>query len=173
MYLKIIGSLFLMLSATAIGFLKADELKQRVRCLQELKRMMVFLQGELRFHRASLPEAFENVSERVEEPFRQFLKHLAERLETREADGFDVVWSEMSEQLLQKEGFVKEDRQLLEMLQSSLGYLDLKMQTETLNLAVLQVEDAIRLAKEQQTVKGKLDQTMGVTFGALLTLLII
>lgn len=173
MYLKIIGSLFLMISAAAIGFLKAEELQERVKRLQELKRMMILLQGELRFHRAGLSEAFESVAERVEEPFRGFLNETAQRLEQREMGGFDSVWQETAKKLLWKEGFLKEDVQLLELLRSSLGYLDLKMQTETLNLAILQTEDAIKLAKEQQESRGKLYQTMGVTVGALLTLLII
>ena len=77
MYIKIFGSIFLLTSAAAIGYLKADELKERVRCLNALKRMMILLQGELRFHRAPLSEAFENVSERAEKPFDIFLGELA------------------------------------------------------------------------------------------------
>ena len=58
MYIKAIGGLFFLSSAAAIGFLKAEELKERVKQLHELKRMIMFLQGELRFHRAELSEAF-------------------------------------------------------------------------------------------------------------------
>ena len=58
MYIKLIGSLFLLGSASAIGFLKAEDLKVRVRKLLELKRMIEFLQGELRFHKVTLSEAF-------------------------------------------------------------------------------------------------------------------
>ena len=58
MYIKIFGGLLLIGSAAAMGFLKAEELKKRVSGLSELKRMMVLLQGELRFHRAILSEAF-------------------------------------------------------------------------------------------------------------------
>lgn len=173
MYLKIIGSLFLMISSAMIGFLKADELNERVKRLKELKRMMIFLQGELRFHKASLPEAFENVSERVAAPFSLFLCEAAKRLESKAYGGFEKTWVEMSEKYLRKAGLTKEDGQLLEMLRTSLGYLDLAMQTESLNLAILQTEDAIRLAKKQQEVKGKIYQTMGITAGAFLILLII
>lgn len=173
MYIKIVGSLFLMCSAAAIGFLKAEELKIRVKRLQELKRMMILLQGELRFHRASLSEAFESVAGRMEEPFQSFLNETSERLEQREAGGFEGIWEEMSERLLQTEGFRKEDERFLEVLRNGLGYLDLTMQTETLNLALIQAEEAIGIAKEQQQNRGKLYQTMGVTVGALLTLLII
>ena len=74
MYIKLIGSLFLLGSASSIGFLKSEELTERVKKLQEMKRMMILLQGELRFHRAELSEAFENVAERVQEPFKDFLK---------------------------------------------------------------------------------------------------
>lgn len=173
MYIKIFGSIFLLASTAAIGFLKADELKVRVKCLNELKRMMTLLQGELRFHRATLSEAFENVSGRVEQPFAMFLGELAEKLEDRHSGSFLTVWNEISARLLSCEGLQKEDQILLEQLGSSLGYLDLTMQTETLNLAILQADEAIMHAKEQQEAKGKLYQTMGVTVGALLTLLII
>lgn len=173
MYIKIMGSLFLLGSAASIGFLKAEELNERVKKLQELKRMMVLLQGELRFHRATLSEAFGNVADRVAEPFQSFLKETAKKLEERDEEGFGSVWSKKSKELLHTEGLKKEDAHLLELLGSSLGYLDLTMQTETLNLVMIQTEDAITAAKEQQKSKGKLYQTMGITVGALLVLLII
>ena len=173
MYIKIFGSIFLLTSAAAIGYLKADELKERVRCLNALKRMMILLQGELRFHRAILSEAFQNVSERAEKPFDIFLGELAKELESRHSGTFLTVWDEKTDKLLTNEGFKKEDKVLLEQLGNSLGYLDLTMQTETLNLAILQTDDAIMNAKEQLEIKGKLYQTMGVTAGAFLTLLII
>ena len=162
-----------MCSAAAIGFLKAEELKVRVKRLQELKRMMMLLQGELRFHRAALSEAFESVAERMEDPFQSFLSETAERLEQRESGGFEGIWEEMSEKLLRTEGFQKGDDRLLEVLKNGLGYLDLTMQTETLNLAMIQAEEAIAIAKDQQESRGKLYRTMGVTVGALLILLII
>ena len=173
MYIKIFGSIFLLTSAAAIGYLKADELKELVRCLNELKRMMILLQGELRFHRATLSEAFENVSERVDPPLDMFLEELAKKLENRHSGSFLTVWDEVFDNLLTNEGFKKEDKVLLEQLGTSLGYLDLTMQTETLNLAILQTDDVIMNAKEQLEIKGKLYQTMGVTAGAFLTLLII
>lgn len=173
MYIKIAGALFLMGSAAAIGFIKAEELKERVKILQELHRMILLLQGEFRFHRASLSEAFENVAGRVSDPFSLFLRKTAARLESREQGGFEEVWKETAEALLENDGFHKEDREILNILQSSLGYLDLTMQTETLNLAMIQTEEAVKAAREKQESKGRLYRTMGVTAGALLTLLMI
>ena len=135
--------------------------------------MIVFLQGELRFHRAELSEAFEAVAERMEEPFAAFLRQVEKELEQKETGGFETVWKANSQKLLQKEGFSAEDERLFEMLAKSLGYLDLTMQTESLNLAVLQVEEAVKTAKEQQEMKGKLYKTMGISAGAFLTLLMI
>lgn len=173
MYIKMIGCTFLMISTTAIGLLKSEQLKKRVLYLNELKRMMGLLQGELRFHRATLSEAAQNVAKRVEDPFSTFLNGLADKLENRCLEGFTYVWNQMSEELLAYGGLQKEDKSLLEQLGRSLGYLDLEMQTESLNLAIIQTEEAIQSAKEQKEIKGKLYRTMGVTAGAFLTLLII
>lgn len=173
MYLKIFGSALLLITTTAIGFQKAEELKKRVVCLNELKRVMILLQGELRFHRATLSEAFENVSKRVDDPFKGFLKETAQRIEDKYAGGFSCVWDEMTDELLAYGGLQKEDKNLLEQLGRGFGYLDLTMQTESLNLAIFQAEEAIKSAKEQKEIKGKLYQTMGVTTGAFLILLIL
>ena len=83
MYIKIFGSVILLIS-TAIGFFKAKELKKRVFCLMELRRTMILLQGELRFHRAALSEAFENVSKREVEPFSIFLLTTSKRIKKRQ-----------------------------------------------------------------------------------------
>ena len=173
MYIKIIGGLFLLSSAAAIGFLKAEELNERVKKIQQLKRMIMLLQGELRFHREELSEAFENIAEKTEAPFSLFLQELSMRLKQGTEKEFEEIWLECSKILLREEGFLKEDRQLLELLGSSLGYLDLTMQTEHLNLVMLRTEESLEEAKKLKECRGKLYQTMGVTVGALLTLLII
>lgn len=173
MYIKMMGGLVLIGLTSAIGFIKAGELNERVKKLQSFKCMIIFLEGELRFHRAVLSEAFENVGEKLEHPFSGFLKTMAEEMEGRASDGFEDVWEKNSGILLCEEGFRKEDKILLEILKSGLGYLDLTMQTETLNVAVIRTEEAIAESQEQSKTKGKLYQTMGVTIGALLTLLII
>lgn len=173
MYIKLIGALFLMSSTSAIGFLKAGELAERVKKLQELKHMMMLLQGELRFHRAEIAEAFENVAEKIEDPFAQFLKDTSLRLRHREKGGFEQIWRENVKQLLNQEGFLKEDFYILELLGSSFGYLDLALQIETLNLVTARTEESIRQAVKKQESRGRLYQTMGVTVGALLTLLMI
>ena len=173
MYLKLIGSLLVLVSSTAIGFLKADELKIRVKRLQGLKQMMNLLQGELRFRRSELSEAFLNVSDRVEEPFQGFLKTVAEELKGYQPQSFESLWNCAVGKLLLTEGFLKKDIQLLEILGNGLGYLDLAMQTEILNQAQIRTEEEILEAKKQQESKGKLYQTMGITAGAFLMLLIV
>ena len=173
MYVKLIGSLFLIGSAAAAGFVKAEELQVRVKLLLELKRMIGFLQGELRFHRASLEEAFEAVSERIGSPFSMFLKEMSGRLGKKTLNNFEEIWKEQTEILLKEDGFQKEDHYIFQMLGNGLGYLDLNMQTENLNLVMQQTEEALKLAKEVQQVKGKLYQTLGVTAGMFLALLII
>lgn len=70
-------------------------------------------------------------------------------------------------------GFRAEDGQLLELLGGSLGYLDLELQTEMLNQTIFRTEEGLISAKEEQKQKSRLYQTIGVTAGAVLTLLVI
>ena len=107
------------------------------------------------------------------EIFQEFLQELAEKLGKKEIKGFEEIWKEQVDSLLKEDGFQKEDRYLFQMVGNGLGYLDLNMQIENLNLAMLQTEEALKIAKEVQKVRGKLYQTLGVTAGMFLTLLII
>lgn len=172
MYLKIAECFLLFVISTALGVIKSEKLKERVRILDELKKMAVLLQGELRFHRAMLSEALENISQRLMHPLDGLLEDVSEKLEKKEAS-FEVLWKESIEKLVQKESLEKEDVPLFLMIGNSLGYLDVAMQLEHLNLVIFQVEEAIKTAKEQQQIKGKLYRTMGATAGAFLVLLII
>lgn len=173
MYQKLIGSLLLVSVTTGLGFIKAENLKDRVKLLEELKRMTMLLQGELRFHRSVLMEIFENVSERLNEPLSGFLKEVSENMDFEKRGNFEDIWSSASENFIKKHPFSKEDRQVFILLGNSLGYLDITMQMECLNHALLQIEEHITQAKEQLQMKGKLYQTMGVSIGMLLVLLIV
>ena len=83
------------------------------------------------------------------------------------------IWEKQCGELLSWEGMKREDQQLLEQLGSSLGCFEVTLQLEMLQGVIRQTEEVLKMAKEQQEVRGKLYQTMGVSLGALLTLLII
>ena len=173
MYLKLISSVSLFTLSTALGFIKSEKLKERVKLLGELKRTAVFLQGELRFHRSILSDALENVAQRVTDPLALFLKEVAEKLEQKEKSSIETIWNTEIEKMYKNELLLKEDIPIFSMLGNSFGYLDVAMQLEHLNLVIIQTEDAIKSAKEQQEIKGKLYRTMGATIGAFLVLLVI
>ena len=173
MYLKMLGGVVLILSTSLIGSIKAGELKERVENLLELNRMIVLLQGELRFHHATLSEAFENVEKRMEGSFAECLKTFVEKLRSKDSGGFEKSWSEFTEQLLEKKLFLNSDQGIFRVIQNALGYLDLTLQKDSMELAVLQIEDAVKEAKRQQEEKEKLYRIMGVTIGMLLTLVVL
>ena len=173
MYIKLVVCAGFLAASSMIGFTKARALEQRVTRLFQWKRSLVLVQGSLRFHRAALWECFEEVSERVEEPFSSFYGKVSERLQKKEEGGFSKIWEEASGELVRDGSFAKEDAPLLELLGESLGHLDLTMQMDQLELVLLQTDENFRQAREQKEQKEKLYQTMGVTVGMLLVLLII
>lgn len=173
MYIKLAGSLLVISGGMAMGILKAEELKERVEGLQNLRRLLVLLQGELRFHHTVLSEAFERVGRQMEHPYQEFLVETAERLDARDSIGFEGIWKETTEQLFQKGIFAEKDRQFWQLLGNSLCTLDLETQMDHMQLLMVQTEAELVQAKEEQRIKGSLYRTMGGVFGALLVLLII
>lgn len=173
MGIKWICCVGLLMISSAIGFAKSKALDQRVRRLCQWKRVLMMIQGELRFHRATLWECFEEVSGKAEEPFGTFFGKVAERIGQKEEGGFEKIWDEEYKNLLKSGNFPKDDASLLELFGESLGHLDLTMQMEQLEHAMDQAGENIRQAREQREKKGDLYRTMGISVGVLLALLVI
>ena len=173
MYIKFAGCLLLIGGTTLAGFRKAEELKERVEKLEMLKRMMVMMQGEFRFRHATLSEVLENVSGKMSQPFGNIFGRIAKQLEERNHEGFQKIWEDGTLALLQCGGIQTSEQRIFELLGNGLGYLDLETQIDTLQLAVLQMEEKIEEAKEQRDREGKLYRTMGMTLGALFVLLVV
>ncbi|MGN0334040.1 MAG: stage III sporulation protein AB [Lachnospiraceae bacterium] len=173
MYIKIIGCFLILGCCGGIGKLFAGELSERVKRLQELKRMVVNFKGELSFHHAALQEAFLRVSERVAPPYDQFLKNVSGELEKRDGRIFLEIWQEELESLIGYPGFRKSDKDLLLTLAEGIGYLDLKMQQETLELVLQQLEEMSETAAEERKRNGRFFEVLGVMAGAFLIILVI
>ena len=75
--LKITGACLILCSAAGIGASFSGDLKRRVRELRILKQLVYMLQGEIRYARLPLPEAFCHVSVRLPVPFGTFLSETA------------------------------------------------------------------------------------------------
>lgn len=171
--LKILGSILVLLCSAGLGAAGSMDLKRHCMELRFLKQAVYMLRGEIKYSKAPLPEAFGSLSERLPAPFSVFFAHLAEELLRPEGQNLGEVWKQEIERSLKESCLKKEEKQKLQSLGESLGYLDLEMQLSTIELYLEQLEDDINLAQEEIRTKQKLYQSMGIAGGIFLVILLI
>lgn len=165
--LRWMGLGFLFLGCSFFGVTKSRELKKRLEMLEEFRRVLLLLAGEIRCVRSTLPEAFERISGKVADPFDRFLKQVARQTEKDGKRPFFELYEEAL-QVFQGTPLKKEDRGLLRELGQQLGYLDVQMQLGTLELYEELVREEIQKAAAEYGQKARMYRYLGVLTGVFL-----
>ena len=173
MVLKIVGSVLTIASCATLGFYFSNELVTRLKQLNELKKYITILRGDIRYGATPLPEAIRGIASRNPGVFETFFHKVADRLFDREGGTLRDIWEESVEAELKETCMTKEDKDGLIRLGENLGYLDREMQINTIDLYLSQLEEVI---KEQTIVvkeRTRLYNTLGVMGGIFITIVMI
>lgn len=173
MVTKLLGSILVMAATTAIGLFLGMEKTNRVKQLRELKRLMLLLQGDIRYGRTPLPQALCALGENNNTPFRHFFLQVSKRLEEFGGDSFYQVWKLCAKQELKETSLLKKDKERLIMLGENLGYLDVKMQLNVIELYLNQLEEEILAEAETLGEKVRLSRMLGVLSGIFLVVIML
>ena len=171
--LRIIALCIMTGSCVSLGFLKSMGLSRRLSQLKTLKRIEMFLHGEISCARTPLPDALWNIAGKVEEPFREFLRELSEDLNRYGGCSFGEVFAENVECHLKDTKLTREDRDRFSELGRSLGYLDKAMQLANLEAYGRELDMTIEELTKGLPVRKKLCQSLGIMGGLFLAILFI
>ena len=163
----------LVLASAGLGFLMSQRLSRRLEQLKVLKRMTLFLHGEISCARSPLPDAFWNVAGKLPEPFREFLREVSEDLGRYEGETLGEVFAENVDCHLKDTSLTGEDRERLKELGESLGYLDKAMQLAHLEAYGKELDMAVGELTEGLPVRKKLFRSLGIMGGLFLAILLI
>jgi len=169
--LKIIGAIFVIAACSGLGFVKALDLQKRIIALQDIKRMLVHLRGEISYARNPFMEAFDSMRHKESGALNKFCKYMSEQLDIADGKTFCEKWSCAIDKYLLKIGLAGEDIGMLKKMGEQLGYLDYNMQLATIDLEMEQLENKIGILREDIIQKKKVYQCVGVFFGLMLTII--
>lgn len=173
MYIKLIGSLCVIVAASGYGYSRGLEYKKRVETLDELRRIIWEIQGEIAYTRAPLEEICLRVQRRVKEPYKSWLFSLAGKLERKGNSVLGTLWKEAAKEHLDKLVLSEEDRDELMSMGEQMGYLDIRMQEEVFVRYGRNLEEKGRKLEAELEEKRKLCGCLGVMGGMALSLLLI
>lgn len=171
--LRVCALCILVAASSALGFLLGQRLSKRLNQLKILKRMTLFLHGEISCARSTLPDAFWSVGGKLPEPFREFLREVSEDLSKYAGASLGEVFAENVDRCLKDASLSGDDRDKLKELGDSLGYLDKAMQLANLEAYGRELDVTIEELTEGLPVRKKLFRSLGIMGGLFLAILLV
>lgn len=170
--IKIIGCLMIISSCAGMGLYFSSELKNRIKDLKDLKKILYLLRGDIRYANTPLPEAVQALSIRHGGRYKKFLATIAEKLQELGGMSFYAIWKEGIDKELEETSLSKKDLETLKQLGENLGYLDKDMQINTLDLYISQIEEEINELSRNVKEKSYLYNSLGIMGGIFITIIV-
>lgn len=172
MGLKAAGCVLMIAGASGYGAWLAGNYGRRLAVLEELRRMIFLLKGQILYANAPLEEAFEAVGRRTEGILSQLFLRVAERIGNQQGEPFAAIWSQEVEKTETDSVFFKEDKQSLISLGEHLGFMDRDMQERNLLLYLEQLDLSIEQMRAHKQERCRLYTSLGVMSGMFLAILL-
>lgn len=172
MMFKIVGGICVIAATSGLGIWMAGQWKAHLRAVEQLRRMIFMLKGEILYANAPLEEAFSHVGRKNEGPLGQFFTAVSRRIERQQGEAFYAMWKEEISALGSDCGLSEKDRQELAGFGEHLGYLDCEMQERTILLYLEQLDLAIDYLREHQREKSHLYTSLGIMAGLFLVIIL-
>lgn len=158
--IKILGAIAVVAASVTAGFVMARELGERVRLLKEILCAAVYIKSEMEYRMPVLEECFRARGE--------FFENVSNLIKKGSAPGEAVVKAADEEPRLQKG-----DRELLYSYAKGLEAEEIGGQTANVSLLITSLEQKIREAEEENSVKCRLYRSGGVLAGIAFVIIMI
>lgn len=156
-----------------MGFVKGNEMAERVKHMREIKRIFHALMQEIQYTRVPLGQAFARIADRCTGSFQKWLLHMSGALEERKRGSMEQIWHHCVYQHLNRTRLSGGELELLARQGAYMGQLDVTMQVAAIGLFLEQWEERILLATKQLESKRRLARSIGVLGGVFLVILLL
>jgi len=167
------GAVLVILGSTGVGFYYSSMLSERTNELNNLKKIIIMLRGEINYNHSTISESLSVIAKRTKPPFDIFLQETADKLREMPGETIGSIWKEMIKIHLQGTSLKDKDIERLALLGDDLGYLDKKMQLSTLDLYSEHLEQQIQDSLTDYNKNSRLYRCLGIMGGILITLVIV
>lgn len=171
MLLKLSGGLFVVMGASGLGFWLADQWKLHLQYLEQLRKMIFLLKGEILYAHSPLEEAFFRAGKKSGGELGDFFVDISRRIENQSGELFFTIWQEEIQNFGKGMPLSEKDKRDLSGFGEHLGYLDLEMQERTILLYLEQLDLEIDYLREHQKEKSRLYTSLGVMGGLFLAII--
>ncbi len=168
MLLKIFGCLLIFSGCGGIGFGMGRDYNTRISQLEQVKKMLFLLEGEIKYNNGGIYESMKKLTGISDNIMTGFFEGvIKDNVATlKEAWQFNIEKSFVADSKLSKE-----DIAIIEDLGNTIGVTDKETQIKNIDHAMECIDDNIGELKKGKTEKCRLYRTTGIPAGAFLAIL--
>ena len=130
--LRIIGALLVLYGSLRFGFCYREEIRQNLERVRYLQKILEMFQSEIRFSKASLPEACYLIGRKVEQPYARSLLKIHEEMGENRGIPFSKVWRAEMEKCLIILSISKKEKDIFLDFAGCSGFADNEMQVRSI-----------------------------------------
>ena len=173
MYLKIIGSILIIASTSAIGYWYSTGFQRHLNELQYLRQMLIMIYGEIQYTQEPLGEVFSHLGRRLKSPYMEWFRYMTEAISDRSRVSFSELWQTSVDLHLAGQDLKSKDLEELKDLGTQMGYLDTETQLNVLRLYIEKLEVNIQTVREGLASKKRLSNCLGVMSGIFIAIILV
>lgn len=170
---KLIGAVLLLLGMGGYSVCLCREMKERLKCLYEMKRMYELFRSQIGYSLAAFPELCRMTEIRMEPPFSEMLHDIYQETEENTGKSFPQIWVEQVEKHFTNFSLKKEDKTLLQEFSRSLGYADRELQEQAIDNQMTLLQNVIQKMEAHMAEREKMIMSLGIMGGLLLIILLL
>ncbi|MBE5927563.1 MAG: hypothetical protein E7270_11465 [Lachnospiraceae bacterium] len=172
--IKIVGIILIIASTTLLGIKLSDNLRYRIEELEELKKLMIMLRGEIMYNVASVSEGIRRIKPRSSKVFNKMLDKVIEELSEHNGKVFADIWSQGVAELEKKtHSFKKSDIDRLIQFGNDFGTAHKDIQLKSFDMYIEELENTISDARKKNTENSKMYKSLGILGGFVIVILIV
>lgn len=169
---KIAGAICVLGAAGYLSVNINQSMELRKQQLRRLYGILLQLKSEIQYMSNTLPESFRNLSCGTQEPFKEWLIAMSDRMEKKENVSFDKIWQEELLHLYQTSSMEWKDVEPLQELSDKLGNVDTESQLKAIDYAILHIERSRSGLEDEISQKKKVVATLSM-FGGFMVLILL
>lgn len=173
MLLKFVGIVFVMSACAMFGFSMSNDYMTRLKNLEQFKKLLLLLQGEIKHNNSGINEAVKRVAEKTDNVMREFLKYVSEVFEQEQLT-MREAWDRGVSDVLKKRTLLDEkDLLTIKEVGINLGVTDRETQIHNIHTCMDVIDMTMNELNVTRGEKCRLYRTLGVMAGAFMAIVLI
>lgn len=171
--LRLIGIVFLMCGSFGVGWSLRTRMKDNLNALYQIRQIFKMLQNEIIYSKAPLPEACRRIGSKIKAPYKDAFEEIYEKMTVNNGCSFNDVWKQSMEKCLKGLALSEEDKKVCMDFGDCAGYMDGKMQAESIEQYMHRLDLSVKKLEEDMTNKSKVVMSLSVMGGLLVAIILI